>query len=103
MSFILQAPVAGKTLYLTTVGNHESDWPGSPSYYQVTDSGGECGVVTTRLIPMPYPATTNTPWWSYDVGLIHMIGIFSCDVLSHALNFDDMFSKFTLHRFEFRT
>lgn len=24
---------------------------------------------------MPYPATLNQPWWSYDIGLIHMIGM----------------------------
>jgi hypothetical protein len=36
---------------------------------------GECGVPATTLLPMPYPATLNQPWWSYDVGLIHMIGI----------------------------
>ena len=26
---------------------------------------------------MPTPATTNQPWWSYDVGLIHMVGMSS--------------------------
>jgi acid phosphatase type 7 len=56
-------------LYLTTVGNHESDCPNSASYYVGStaygaygDSGGECGVPTTRLLPMPQPATTNKPW-----------------------------------------
>ena len=63
----MMSPIAGQTIYLTTVGNHETDWPGSPSYYQGTDSGGECGVPATKLIPMPYPATTNEPWWSYEV------------------------------------
>lgn len=24
---------------------------------------------------MPEPATTNKPWWSYDVGLIHFVGM----------------------------
>jgi len=68
-------PMAASTLYLTTVGNHESDWYNSATIYNVSDSGGECGVCTTRLIPMPAPATTDKPWWSYDVGLIHMIGM----------------------------
>lgn len=68
-------PMSSGAVYLTTVGNHESDFPGSPSYYQGTDSGGECGVAATRLLPPPPPATTDAPWWSYDVGLIHMIGI----------------------------
>jgi hypothetical protein len=73
---------AAGTLYLTTVGNHESDCPNSPSYYvgstsygKYGDSGGECGVSATKLLPMPAPATTDKPWWSYDVGLIHFVGM----------------------------
>lgn len=31
-------------------------------------------VATTKLIPMPFPATTNAPWWSYNVGLLHFVG-----------------------------
>lgn len=69
------SPMASGTVYLSTVGNHETDWTNSASYYNVTDSGGECGVATTELLPMPFPATTNEPWWSYDVGLIHFVGI----------------------------
>ena len=63
-------------MYLTTVGNHESDWPGTssnPGYG--SDSGGECGVCSLQLLPMPAPATTNMPWWSYDIGLIHFVGM----------------------------
>lgn len=72
------APMAGSVIYLTTVGNHESDWPNTSTLYpESTDSGGECGVVTTELLPMPAPATTNEPWWSYDVGLIHFVGMSS--------------------------
>jgi hypothetical protein len=71
----MMAPVTSGTLYLTTVGNHESDWYSSASAFNNSDSGGECGVVTTRLYPMPSPAQTNTPWWSYEVGLMHFIGI----------------------------
>jgi len=67
--------VASGAIYLTTVGNHESDWPYTATQFNGTDSGGECGVLTTRLIPLPAPATTNAPWWSYDVGLIHFVGI----------------------------
>ena len=69
------APIASRVLYLTTVGNHESDWPGTSTIYNQMDSGGECGVLATKLIPMPSPATTNQPWWSYDVGLIHFVGM----------------------------
>jgi hypothetical protein len=68
--------LTGRVPYLTTVGNHESDWPGTasiPGYGD--DSGGECGVVTLQMLPMPAPATTNQPWWSYDVGLFHLVGM----------------------------
>lgn len=71
----MMSPVTGSALYLTTVGNHESDWYSSASAFNNSDSGGECGVVTTRLYPMPAPARTNTPWWSYEVGLMHFVGI----------------------------
>ena len=71
----MMSPLTGSVLYLTTVGNHETDWPGSPSYYQGKDSGGECGQVATKLYPMPFNASTNEPWWSYEVGLIHFIGM----------------------------
>jgi hypothetical protein len=70
----MMAPVASGTLYLTTVGNHEADWPGS-SVFNTTDSGGECSVPAFKLTPQPAPSTIKTPWWSYDVGLIHFVGI----------------------------
>eukprot|EP01038_Epipyxis_sp_PR26KG_P012938 gene12938-17346_t len=69
------SPIVGRTLYLTTVGNHESDWRNSASLPYGDSSGGECGVCALKLIPMPSPATVNQPWWSYDIGLIHFIGI----------------------------
>lgn len=71
------SPISASVVYLTTVGNHESDWFGSASYYSLHDSGGECGVAATTLLPMPYPASLNEPWWSYDVGLLHLVGVSS--------------------------
>ncbi len=68
-------PMAGSAVYLTTVGNHESDYPDTASIYSSTASGGECGVCATELLPMPAPATTNEPWWSYDVGIVHFVGM----------------------------
>ena len=66
----------GRVVYLTTVGNHESDWPGTASTPGYGDaSGGECGVCTVKLLPMPAPATVDQPWWSYDIGLMHFIGM----------------------------
>ncbi len=71
----MMSPVTSGVLYLTTVGNHETDWPNSPSYWNVTDSGGECGYITTTMYTQPAPSVTNKPWWSYDVGLIHFVGM----------------------------
>jgi hypothetical protein len=39
------------------------------------DSGGECGWATTTMLPMPAPAENDKPWWSYEVGLIHFVGM----------------------------
>ena len=38
------SPIASTVPYLSIVGNHEIDYPNTASFYQGTDSGGECGV-----------------------------------------------------------
>ena len=77
--FNMLAPAAAGTLYLSTVGNHESDWPDTSTYYTGTDSGGECGVALLKYLPQPSPPDRARPWvkpwWSYDVGLIHFVGM----------------------------
>lgn len=37
-------------------GNHERNWPGTGSFYESLDSGGECGVLSETYFNMP---TTN--------------------------------------------
>lgn len=64
--------------YMLDSGNHERDFPGSASWLNGTDSGGECGVPTTRLFPMPgypMPPAPSTPgqgvmlgWWAAKIG-----------------------------------
>ncbi len=69
-------PFAGSSLFLNTMGNHEVDWPGTSSYPGLgSASGGECGVVNIAMVPMPSPANITQPWFSYDVGLIHFVGM----------------------------
>lgn len=48
-------PLAARLPYMTSLGNHERDWPGS-GYMEGDDSGGECGVATERRFLMPTPA-----------------------------------------------
>ena len=69
--------VASGTVYLSTVGNHEADSPGTASLstYTADGSGGECDVMALGLLPEPAPATADEPWWSYDVGIIHFVGM----------------------------
>jgi hypothetical protein len=75
------SPMSASVLYFTTLGNHEADWPhmeGMPStnaFYTGHDSGGECSVTAMKMLPQPAPASKETPWWSYDVGLIHFVGM----------------------------
>ena len=58
---------------MTTIGNHERNWPNSgdrfPAQY---DSGGECGVPYERRLQMPRPAE-DKPWYSFDFGPIHFL------------------------------
>ncbi len=77
--FFLQqlVPITSAVPYLTVMGNHEMDWPGIPGeiYPGLQDSAGECGVLSMKLLPMPAPAQLYSPWWSYDIGLVHIVGM----------------------------
>ncbi len=66
-------PLVTKMPYMTTIGNHERNWPNSgdrfPAQY---DSGGECGVAYERRLQMPRSAE-DKPWYSFDFGPIHFL------------------------------
>lgn len=47
-------------------GNHERDWPGTGSFYQNTDSGGECGVLAQNMFYVP-AANREKFWYIYDI------------------------------------
>lgn len=71
--FDMLTPMAGSVVYLSTVGNHESDWPSTSSYYTGKDSGGECSVATMKLLPMPEPAVIQKPWYVIDLRHFYVI------------------------------
>ncbi|XP_057849603.2 probable inactive purple acid phosphatase 27 isoform X2 [Cryptomeria japonica] len=62
--------LASRVSYMTAIGNHERDFPGSKSIYETTDSGGECGVPYERYFPMP-TKTEGKPWYSVSQGPVH--------------------------------
>ncbi|CAK9192348.1 unnamed protein product [Sphagnum jensenii] len=63
-------PVASAVSYMTAIGNHERDFPGSGSVYKTYDSGGECGVAYESYFQMPTPAA-DKPWYSIESGPVH--------------------------------
>lgn len=71
-------PITTAVPYMTCGGNHEIDYPDSGSYYNGTDSGGECGIPYERRFP--YPSVSFNPagrsqqhWYSFDYGNVHFV------------------------------
>ncbi|KAK7828095.1 putative inactive purple acid phosphatase 1, partial [Quercus suber] len=64
--FIAQIePIASTKPYMIGSGNHECDWPGTGSFYQNMDSGGECGVLAENKFYVPAENRANF-WYSTD-------------------------------------
>jgi acid phosphatase type 7 len=58
--FIIPASFACLPFCLVTFsGNHERDWPNSGSFFNGTDSGGECGVVAETMYYTPTENRAN--------------------------------------------
>uniref|UniRef100_A0A803MYF6 Purple acid phosphatase Fn3-like domain-containing protein n=1 Tax=Chenopodium quinoa TaxID=63459 RepID=A0A803MYF6_CHEQI len=64
------SPFAFQVPYMTAIGNHERDYPGSGSMYITTDSGGECGIPYETYFRMPTSAK-DKPWYSIEQGPVH--------------------------------
>lgn len=45
----------------TCSGNHERDWPNTGGFFDVMDSGGECGVLAETMYY--YPAENRANFW----------------------------------------
>ncbi|CAI8604704.1 unnamed protein product [Vicia faba] len=42
-------PIASTIPYMIDIGYHKHDWPNIGSFYNTTDSGGECGVLAETM------------------------------------------------------
>ncbi|KAK3043259.1 hypothetical protein RJ639_002502 [Escallonia herrerae] len=61
-------PIASAVPYMVASGNHERDWPGTGSFYDTKDSGGECGVLAETMFYVP---AENRAKYSTDYGMFH--------------------------------
>ncbi|XP_075486985.1 putative inactive purple acid phosphatase 27 [Primulina tabacum] len=63
-------PIASTVPYMIASGNHERDWPGTGSFYDTRDSGGECGVLAETMFYVPAENRAKF-WYSTDYGMFH--------------------------------
>ncbi|KAF7833979.1 putative inactive purple acid phosphatase 27 [Senna tora] len=61
-------PIASKVPYMIASGNHERDWPNTGSFYNTTDSGGECGVLAETMFYVPAENRAKF-WYATDYGM----------------------------------
>ncbi|GAU44972.1 hypothetical protein TSUD_184730, partial [Trifolium subterraneum] len=59
-------PIASTVPYMIGSGNHERDWPNTGSFYNTTDSGGECGVLAETMFYVP---AENRAKYAADYGM----------------------------------
>ncbi|XP_030938552.1 probable inactive purple acid phosphatase 27 [Quercus lobata] len=63
-------PIASAVPYMIGSGNHERDVPGTGSFYDTNDSGGECGVLAETMFYVPAENRAKF-WYSTDYGMFH--------------------------------
>ncbi|PHT57766.1 putative inactive purple acid phosphatase 1 [Capsicum baccatum] len=63
-------PIASTVPYMIASGNHERDWPGTGGFYDVMDSGGECGVLAQTMFYVPADNRAKFWYWA-DYGMFH--------------------------------
>ncbi|XP_030494359.2 probable inactive purple acid phosphatase 27 isoform X2 [Cannabis sativa] len=63
-------PIASTLPYMIASGNHERDVPGSGSFYDGNDSGGECGVLAENMFYVPAENRAKF-WYSTKFGMFH--------------------------------
>ena len=79
---------AGRITYVLGLGNHESGNKWGPasaspdasahfSYFDNNDAGGECGVVSSHVIPLPSSASADEPWSAFASGPFFLVTLSS--------------------------
>ncbi|XP_059657397.1 probable inactive purple acid phosphatase 27 [Cornus florida] len=63
-------PIASTVPYMIASGNHERDTPGTGSFYNTNDAGGECGVLAETMFYVPAENRAKF-WYSTDYGMFH--------------------------------
>uniref|UniRef100_A0A7N2RBC4 Purple acid phosphatase n=1 Tax=Quercus lobata TaxID=97700 RepID=A0A7N2RBC4_QUELO len=63
-------PIASTIPYMIASGNHERDVPGTGSFFETNDSGGECGVLAETMFYVPAENRAKF-WYSTDYGMFH--------------------------------
>ncbi|KAG2653542.1 hypothetical protein PVAP13_1NG460976, partial [Panicum virgatum] len=67
------APITAKKPYMIASGNHERDWPNTSGFFDVKDSGGECGVPAETYYYYPAENQANF-WYKVDYGMFRFCG-----------------------------
>eukprot|EP00294_Goniomonas_avonlea_P015881 CAMPEP_0114553756 /NCGR_PEP_ID=MMETSP0114-20121206/7840_1 /TAXON_ID=31324 /ORGANISM="Goniomonas sp, Strain m" /LENGTH=573 /DNA_ID=CAMNT_0001738745 /DNA_START=7 /DNA_END=1728 /DNA_ORIENTATION=- len=88
-------PIATQVPYMTAIGNHERDWPGTGSI-NVRASGGECGIPTQSRFLVPNPTgLRDHDWYSIDEGSVHII-VINTELPFHEGSHQHTFIKYDL-------
>ena len=92
-------PLIANMAYMTSIGNHERDWPSSGDRFPtMRDSGGECGVPHERRFLMP-SLSQDAPWC---VNLSNLFGMSRTLLIQYIVLLSVRFSSYRWYSLVFR-